>query len=169
MDSEPQRNISGARVIQSPMATGSMDARVIDLNFEVVMNSQRNDKDLREVLEWLEKENNRPTWEDVSSKSKELKFWWARYELLIISRNILCIRWEAARPTDQAQLKMILPPDLRPRIMEHFHDNKTAGHLGIAKTFSKLCRGQFYWPAMRQYSRRWVQNCKQCQRRKQPG
>ena len=52
--------------------------------------------------------------------------------------------------------------------MKYFHDQRTAGHLGVAKIFSKLCRSDFYWPSMRQTSRRWVQNCQMCQKRKQP-
>ena len=138
-----------------------------DLNYDSIARFQREDNDLREVLKWAEQQQ-RPPWEEVSSGSSEVKFWWARYEKLVIEHGILYIRWEPTRPTDQARLRVLTPRGLRSTVIKHFHDQKTAGHLGVAKTFSKLCRGNFYWPSMLTSTRRWVQNCQECQRCKPP-
>ena len=102
------------------------------------------DRDLKEILSWLEVRRDRPTWEEISPRSKELKFWWARYEQLVVKGETLYIRWEAARPTEQSRLRLVIPPGLRPAFMQLFHDEKTAGYLGVTKTFSKMCRSSFY-------------------------
>ena len=138
-----------------------------DLNYDNIARFQREDNDLREVLKWAEQQQ-RPLGEEVSSGSSEVKFWWARYEQLVMEHGILYIRWEPTRPTDQARLRVLTPRGLRSTVMKHFHDQKTAGHLGVAQTFSKLCRGNFYSPSMRTSARRWVQNCQECQRCKPP-
>ena len=46
-----------------------------------------------------------------------------------------------------------------------FHDDITAGHLGVAKTTAKIT-ARFFWPGMRTYIYRYVQACQSCQARK---
>ena len=46
-----------------------------DVSLENVSWSQRKDEDLKEILSWLEVRGDRPTWEEISPRSKELKFW----------------------------------------------------------------------------------------------
>ena len=84
-----------------------------DLNCDNITRFQREDNNLREVLKWAEQQ-------------------------LVMEHGILYIRWEPTRPTDHARLRVLTPRGLRSTVMKHFHDQKTAGHLGVAKTFSKL-------------------------------
>ena len=143
------------------------DPTVAELDHDKIVRSQQRDQDLKHVLQWI-KDGSRPPWENVAPLGKDVKFWWARFEQIVLKEEILYIRWEPDRPTDQVRLRALISRELRPLVLRHYHDQKTAGHLGIAKTFSKLSRCCFYWPSMRESARRWVRNCRQCQRRKPP-
>ncbi|GFV60296.1 retrovirus-related Pol polyprotein from transposon 17.6 [Trichonephila clavipes] len=59
----------------------------------------------------------------------------------------------------------VIPKHLRADILRHFHDAPTAGHLGFAKTYDRICK-RFYWPGMYQKIVRYIMHCQECQRRK---
>ncbi|GFY34777.1 retrovirus-related Pol polyprotein from transposon 17.6 [Trichonephila clavipes] len=59
----------------------------------------------------------------------------------------------------------VIPKHLRADILRHFHDAPTAGHLGFAKTYDRICK-RFYWPGMYRNIVRYVMHCRECQRRK---
>lgn len=61
--------------------------------------------------------------------------------------------------------KLVVPKENRMDLLSKFHDDKTAGHLGIYKTFNRLSR-LFYWPAMKSDVSRYVRKCKTCLRTK---
>ncbi|GFW64572.1 integrase_H2C2 domain-containing protein [Trichonephila clavipes] len=42
----------------------------------------------------------------------------------------------------------VIPKHLRADILRHFHDAPTAGQLGFAKTYDRICK-RFYWPGTR--------------------
>lgn len=67
------------------------------------------------------------------------KFW----ELLTIDRGLLCYRW---MEKDCETLKVCVPRILCDSVMWYLHDAKTAGHMGIRRTISKLMNSQYYWP-----------------------
>ena len=143
------------------------DPVTMELSHDHVAELQRCDSDLKVVLQWVEY-GQRPSWESVAPLGKEVKFWWSRFEQLVLKHGALYIRWEPSRPTDGARLRLLVPKELQPAVLKQYHDLKTGGHLGVAKTFAKLCKSNFYWSSMRQSARRWVQRCQQCQKRKPP-
>lgn len=55
--------------------------------------------------------------------------------------------------------------DLRLRILRHVHDDISAGHPGIDKTFNRL-RREFYWPQDKQFVINYVNSCEPCFRGK---
>jgi hypothetical protein len=62
---------------------------------------------------------------------------------------------------------------LRNDLIHDVHDVPYAGHMGIDKTYLRLCR-DFYWPGMYVHVRKWVSSCHACQinkarQHKQPG
>jgi hypothetical protein len=63
------------------------------------------------------------------------------------------------------QLRVVVPIDIRPRILEENHDHSTAGHLGITRTIDRISK-KYYWPKMKQYIYHYVRTCKKCQMRK---
>jgi hypothetical protein len=61
--------------------------------------------------------------------------------------------------------KLVIPKEKRSELLLKFHDDKTAGHLGIYKTYHRLSR-LFYWPGMKSDVARYVNKCKTCLRTK---
>lgn len=58
--------------------------------------------------------------------------------------------------------KLCVPREQRQQIMWENHDRVQAGHMGIAKTISRVMR-QWYWPGMQRDITRYVRACKVCQ------
>ena len=45
--------------------------------------------------------------------------------------------------------------------MQHLHDHKIGGHLGLRKTLYNVWQW-FYWPGQRNDVARWCHSCKEC-------
>lgn len=69
--------------------------------------------------------------------------------------------------TDGHRWVPVLPRSLRTQILEAFHDDPSAGHLGFHKTYHRV-RSRFFWPGMSTFVAKYVASCVQCQRRKRP-
>lgn len=57
--------------------------------------------------------------------------------------------------------KLVIPKESRRDLIKRYHDDITAGHLGVYKTFHRLAR-LFYWKGMRNDVSRYVQRCQIC-------
>src|SRR5205085_8895550 len=55
--------------------------------------------------------------------------------------------------------------ELRKQILEQCHDDPSAGHGGIAKTF-ELVRRHYWWPRMHDFVKKYIEGCDTCQRKK---
>lgn len=66
----------------------------LDLDLETIRAKQESDDILVEILKLKSERKDKPLWEEISSKSLEFKFWTARWELLEMKNNVLCIRWD---------------------------------------------------------------------------
>ena len=60
---------------------------------------------------------------------------------------------------------LVLPETMKREILESLHDDQSAGHLGISKTFNKI-RSRYYWPRMYSQIVNYVQSCTQCNQKK---
>lgn len=61
--------------------------------------------------------------------------------------------------------KLVLPKDLRPQALLENHDQPTAGHQGVLKTYKRM-QQRYYWPKMRKDVAKYVSRCQVCQRTK---
>lgn len=68
---------------------------------------------------------------------------------------------------DGPELLLVVPEHLRLAVLQQLHDEPTAGHLGIARTYDRV-RRRFFWPNMYRSVKRYVTSCDPCQRRKTP-
>jgi transposase InsO family protein len=68
-------------------------------------------------------------------------------------------------PARKNAKRYLLPEPLRAMVLEYFHSSHLSAHLGVAKTFNRICR-VFYWPGMRSEICAFVRNCLDCQRAK---
>lgn len=61
--------------------------------------------------------------------------------------------------------KMVVPREERGRILEENHDDPTAGHGGIFKTYHRL-RKLYFWPNKKRDVIRYIRQCRVCQQQK---
>lgn len=61
--------------------------------------------------------------------------------------------------------KLCIPRSLRAQVLAENHDTPTAGHLGIAKTISRVAQN-YYWPGMQHDIAQYVRECDICQEHK---
>ena len=69
---------------------------------------------------------------------------------------------------DRLVQQTVIPDKLVPEVLAAFHDEVTAGHLGIARTYQTI-RQRYYWWGMSEAVKKYVQSCHSCQTRKRPG
>ena len=76
-------------------------------------------------------------------------------------------QFQAVAAVDEHPLwkETVLDPGRQLEILRQRHDSKTAGHLGISKTF-KLVSKEFWWPGQFKYVKEYVRGCEICQRNK---
>jgi transposase InsO family protein len=65
--------------------------------------------------------------------------------------------------TDEIKLLLVVPQQLRDKVMTIAHCTLLSAHLGIKKTHDKI-NNDFYWPSMGQDIRMFVMSCDICQR-----
>lgn len=58
--------------------------------------------------------------------------------------------------------KIVVPKDWRRDVMKRNHDEPTAGHCGVYKTFERV-KSKFYWPKMKADIRKYIRGCTVCQ------
>ena len=126
---------------------------------------QNDDKDIGLVKAWVH-ENKRPDYKAISAESYTVKSLWCQWSLLVLKDKILYRLWddeETGLPVHQA----IVPSSERRKVLHFCHDSKTAGHLGVHKTISKIRQG-YYWPGLQSDVRGYIRGCDTCSRRKSP-
>lgn len=60
------------------------------------------------------------------------------------------------------QWKLCIPTPVRETVIRRYHDEPTAGHLGIAKTIARIAE-EHYWPGMFRDIAKHVRRCETCQ------
>ena len=108
-------------------------------------------------------ENNRPTWQNISTKSSVLKTLWRQWDRLCIISGILYLEW--IKEKDSSYL-LIVPQSLQKQVLHNYHDIPSAGHLGTEKTLGRIKQG-FYWPSMKDTVLNYCKSCDHCAARKQ--
>lgn len=67
--------------------------------------------------------------------------------------------------TNEPVERILVPTDFREALLNFHHSHILGGHLGAAKTLSKLA-SQYYWPKMRSTVQKFVASCQTCQKYK---
>jgi len=77
-------------------------------------------------------------------------------------KGILYRRYFGRRRED-AIVQLIVPQELREKVVSLAHDTLLAGHRGAAKTLSRV-QQEFYWPGVHEFVTRYAASCDLCQR-----
>ena len=67
------------------------------------------------------------------------------------------------RRGEDAIVQLVVPKELREKVVSLAHDTLLAGHRGPAKTLSRV-QQEFYWPGVHEFVTRYVASCDLCQR-----
>lgn len=62
---------------------------------------------------------------------------------------------------------VVVPFSLRDDVLKALHDEPTAGHMGVDRTYLAV-RSRFWWPNMVESVEHWVRTCLSCQAKKTP-
>lgn len=84
------------------------------------------------------------------------------------SRGYLCsqgILYRYSPDDDVEEAQLVIPTDLKTKILHDHHDASTAGHYGAERTLHKILQ-KFYWPGIRRDVTKYVKTCPECQKYK---
>ena len=128
--------------------------------------AQLEDINLVKVINWKEKLQERPTWQDISSENVTVKSYWSQWDRLSLNDGILYRRWEEDNGKGFTW-QLVVPRSLTTNILQELHNSKTAGHLGVTKTLGRI-KQRYYWHRCSQDVKDWCRKCDLCAARKKP-
>ncbi|XP_071791644.1 uncharacterized protein [Asterias amurensis] len=116
-----------------------------------IQKAQREDQTLDRLWKFAEDGQTR-----FSGKENEAKF--------LISDELLFREFQSPSVEHGRVFnQLVVPENLRPKVLKLAHDSTMSGHLGIKKTTDRI-RANFYWPGCQGDIRRYCISCDICQR-----
>ena len=126
------------------------------------LQEQREDPDIGQLVLLKEEEDPHPPAQEITHLSQGFKTLWVQWDNIQLHKDVLCRKWTS---DDKTVWQALVPLHMRKPILESLHCEVTSGHLGIAKTASKV-QQRFYWPAWRRDIELFIDNCDTCCARK---
>ena len=123
--------------------------------------AQTQDPNIGLVMNWLE-HSYEPTPRELQLTGPETRSLWLTRDQLKLQQGILYYSWSNC---DYRSDCLVVPAELRPRVLYYCHDSKGSGHLGQDKTLDKL-KQRFYWYGMSRDSDIYVKQCPTCNKNK---
>ena len=154
------------RKINKPTPARQKQIPVTSLTNDEIRRCQLEDVTLSEILQMKVEGRDKPSWNEISSKDPQFKFWIGRWELLEVHDGVLCIYWEEYK--NGPRWRICAPDALKGTVLWFLHDAHTAGHMGVKKTWKKAISCPFYWQGMHQFVKDYVNCCEICEERKNP-
>ena len=137
---------------------------VSHFSHEQLRQYQLDDPVIGKVLNMLETESTKPSWQEVSKECVDFKAYWSLWEILVQKGGVLHKQW--LNPIDKtSHLQLIVPLSLRDRLMQELHGVLTSEHLGRKKTTEKV-KSRFYWVGWCADVRKFCEACPQCPKKK---
>ncbi len=132
---------------------------------EEMKNAQKADSDLSWL--WTAKDiNKKPEYTVVSPLSKAAKVYYMEWDRIELKEGLLHRRWES-NDGEVIKWQLMIPEQYKDTVLEELHNSKTAAHLGVNKTRSKV-NERFYWYRLNSDIRSWLRRCNVCAKRKSP-
>ena len=123
---------------------------------------QRQDADLSVIIQYLE-ESQLPL---DNSQARSLLLSIDSYYL--DENGILFHLWSPGkRRVTSIRSQVVIPASLRYDVLVSCHDDPTAGHFGVLKTYEKI-RARYYWHGMFKDIEHWCNTCVDCAMKKMP-
>ena len=131
-----------------------------------IRDAQLDDEDMKPVLQWMDAHTDKPTWEEVSKYGHSTKIYFSQWQSLSRCNGVLYQLWESPSG-DVITKQLVLPKIWRKDVLQELHNAQTAGHLGVAKTLSRV-RERFYWVQCRRDVQQWCRDCDLCAQKRGP-
>ena len=94
------------------------------------------------------------------------KIYFSQWQSLSHCNGVLYRLWESPSG-DVITKQLVLPKIWRKDVLQELHNTRTAGHLGVAKTLSRV-RERFYWVQCRRDVQQWCRDCDLCAQKRGP-
>ena len=146
--------------IACPVTEETQDPGVADIK-----RIQEDDPDITEVKAWVNA-GEKPGYKEISSGGYFLKTLWNMWSCLSIKDDLLVRKYDTPG-RDEIKWQAIVPLSFRRVVLKFSHDVKSAGHLGMKKTLSKI-RQRYYWPGLENDVRAYIAGCEKCMKHKGP-
>uniref|UniRef100_A0A669C557 Gypsy retrotransposon integrase-like protein 1 n=1 Tax=Oreochromis niloticus TaxID=8128 RepID=A0A669C557_ORENI len=160
-DSVPGGHCSSLQVQSTAGDTEGLEA----MDPQRLQHDQNQDPALSRVQCWIGA-GQRPSWPEVSALDLETKALYSQWANLTSRNGLLYRRWQA--PGGHREVfQLLVPQQLRSRVLQLVHGVAGAGHFGVTKTLRRL-RSRFYWPGCRQDVELHVHRCDACTAQKGP-
>ena len=82
--------------------------------------------------------------------------------LFVVKKGILYRKYKEVM-RDEIKLQLMVPKELREKVMMVAHESLLSAHQGIKRTQDKVCK-EFHWPSVLSDIKRYVMSCDVCQR-----
>ena len=86
----------------------------------------------------------------------------------IVKDELLYRKFTCTGENPDVYTQLLVPIDLRSRVLKTAHDGLMSGHFGVRKTTNKIL-SEFYWPTLRKDVREYCKSCDICQKTQQKG
>ena len=78
-------------------------------------------------------------------------------------KNGILYRKYIGKHDKESVMQLVVPENLREKVVSLAHDTLLSGHRGSAKTLNRVLQ-EFYWPGINNCVLRYVSSCDLCQR-----
>ena len=132
----------------------------------LMLKAQQEDPDIGPILRLKSENQERPKWEEISSGSPSMKFYWAQWNCLELRSKLLYRKW-VSDDGRKCKWQLLLPHGFRDNVLKQLHDARTAGHMGYKRTYARM-HDRYFWYKMKTDVQRWVKTCNICQAKHNP-
>ena len=123
---------------------------------------QREEPDINAFIQYFESS----ILPEDSDKAKRILL--QQDEYCLHSNGLLYHLWKPTTKIDKDwRLQLVVPTSLKSEVLFQMHEEVTAGHFGLSKTYEKL-RNNYYWPKMYADCEHYVRSCTDCATKKMP-
>lgn len=123
--------------------------------------AQINDPNIGVVIRWIEYPYE-PTTRELQLSSPETRALWLTRDQLVFQDGVMFYSWTNIEGRSNC---LIVPAELRDRVLYYCHNSKDSGHLGQSKTIDRL-KEKFYWYGLYRDGSIYVKQCAVCNRNK---
>eukprot|EP00731_Ephydatia_muelleri_P023001 Em0015g584a len=134
---------------------------------EEILNNQREDQDLKTIIEAKMTQTRPPNPKPKTGQCLEQRRLLQLWDHLLLRNGLLYRKCIDRKHPSRVQYQLVVPPKLRSQVLKEIHEGAMGGHLGEEKTLQKL-KDRFYWPGHWKSVQEWCRTCPACSQRKTP-